>query len=183
VAYRRKPACERPRTSAEEDCATWRQRHVGSLERFGEGGFEGLVDSHNLARGLHLGAEVGINAYQFGHREDGGFNGHKILIRPEAGLTTERPERFAQHHLDGEPDHGDAGDLGQEGDRAAGTRIDLEDVDLRAFTVGCPAIGTHDHVLNVHQSLYAQGHSHAPRVVNDRIDLVGSEAERRVYGH
>ena len=115
-----------------------------------------MIDAHHFACGLHLGPQVSIDPDQLRHRKNWGLDRDQVLSRPEAGCVTEVRQRLAEHHLNGETDHRYTCYLREERDGAAGTWIDLEDVNVRWRPVRALRFRAHDHVLDIHQALHAE---------------------------
>src|SRR6185436_16322576 len=99
--------------------------------RLGVGAAEIDVDAHDLARGLHLRSEDDIDALELPEGEDrlldGEVLGLDLLLEPELA------ELLADDELRGDLRERHAYRLGDEGRRARGARVDLEDVDRRAL--------------------------------------------------
>ncbi len=107
------------------------------------------------------------------------------MNRPEARLVAQLAQGLAQNHLDGELHHGHAGHLRQEGDGATGARVHLQHVDLGGggSSVAVARLGSHDHVLHVHQATNAKGGTDALGIVGHEGDFLLGEPEGRVNGH
>ena len=99
-----------------------------------QGGFKGAVDGHDLAGGLHLGAETAVAGGELvegppGNLDhavvQGGFEGGPGLAGDGVGDPV---QGLAHGDLGGDPSDGVAGGLAGEGRAAADAGIDLDDV-------------------------------------------------------
>src|SRR3990172_6862072 len=112
---------------AEENLPLKRQRPARRDLGLGEGAAEVSIDSHHLARGLHLRAKNGIDPAEFHEGKHRLLHGHVA----QAWLPGE-PELFqrhARHDLCGQLGQGDPRCLADEGDRPGGPGVHLEDID------------------------------------------------------
>src|SRR5436190_4251621 len=150
----------------DEGGAALRQEHPGAKQGLGEGDVEILIDSHDFARALHLRSEHGIGAWETRKGEYWPLDGDIAQVaRDRIELAQRRARHDPRRHLgDGRSDR-----LGDEGDRAARARIDLDQIDLALL----------DRELDVHQSLDLERPRQLSRLPLDLDYNVGIEAMRR----
>ena len=70
-----------------------------------------MVDAHDFAGALHLGAEVRIDADELAHGEDRCLDGDEFLPGPETTGVPHFAQCLAELDVGGEADHWHAGDL------------------------------------------------------------------------
>ena len=140
-----------------------RERSVGRDLCLGKREPEAVRPAHHLARRAHLGAELRVGVGDLVEREDGFFNRHVA----HHGILRKAHIRQALSGQDagGHSGQWDSSGLAHEGYGPAGPRVDLEHVGP-AFMY-C--------VLNVDQSLDAEGPRKGPRVALHFGDVIVAE--------
>ena len=118
-------------------------------------------DAQHLAGGLHLRAELGIDAVQLLKAEDGHLDRHIGGVGVQAGAVAHVGELLAQAAADSQIDHGHTGDLGNVRHSTGRAGVDLDDIDL--------AVG--DRVLDVHQTGDVQLAGKAAGIIDHGVDL------------
>ncbi len=113
---------------AAEHRALGRNRTERGHECLLESGSEADVDTHHLARRLHLRAERRIHQRELDGGEHRGLDGNQRRGRAEPGLVTEVAELLAPHHPRRQLDHRHPGDLADEGDGSGCSGVHLEDM-------------------------------------------------------
>ena len=114
----------------DKDGAVVLQLHARGLQRLVHGAAELVVIADGLAGGLHLGREVGVQTLDLVPGEDGDLDVMALLfirVEIEEALLL---QAFAQDDLGGDVREGVARGLGQEGHRAGGAGVDLDDIDV-----------------------------------------------------
>ena len=137
-------------------------RHIdtGCQASLVEGAAELVVAGHNLASGLHLGAQGDIN---IGHLIEGENRSlDSIIVRKETQARTEALLANADTHsaFGCHIHHGNAGNLAQEGYSSGRTRVNLDYINM-VIT---------DNVLNVDHAFYFQTQSHFIGIVYNGLD-------------
>ena len=143
-----------------------RQRHSRSDQRLGEGDVEIMSDSHDFTGALHFWSKHGIGPGEAREREHRFFHGD--IVDPAPDLA-QRGQRLARHHPGGDLGDRPADRLGDKRHRAAGARIDLDQIDLALL----------DRELDVHQSLDLERQRQLARLAVDLVDDILGKAVRR----
>ena len=122
---------------AHEDGALHGKHLAGSDLRLGEGLAEVVRDAHDLAGGLHLRPEDGVDAGEFAPGKDGRLDeevraGFEVCAALDL-LGQQFLELAADHEARGDLGQRHAGGLGDVGDGARGAWVDLDDEDLAAL--------------------------------------------------
>src|SRR5499426_933982 len=144
----------------EEDLTGGGQGRARGELRLHVGLAEVAVDAHDLARGLHLGAEEHVHARELDEGEDRFL--HRDVPQLALGGKAEVGQAPAQHDLGGELGQGDADGLGDEGDGARGARVDLEHVERLVL----------DGKLDVEEADDAKLPGKRARLFLDPVDLI-----------
>src|SRR5215472_1796389 len=144
----------------QEDLARGGQGRACRELRLDVGLAEVAVDAHDLARGLHLGAEEHVHPGELDEGEDRFL--HRDVPQLALGGQSEVDEAPAQHDLGGELGQGDADGLGDEGDGARGARVDLEHVERLVL----------DGELDVEEADDAELPGKRARLFLDPVDLI-----------
>ena len=126
--------------NTEEDPPRKRHLEAGGHLRFRKGEAEGMVDSHHLARRLHLGAEQDVRVGKAVEGEDRLF--HRDVLRSDGFREAELLQGFPQHDLRRQLRQRDPDCLADEGDGPRGAGIDLQHVEVAIL----------DRILDVHQA-------------------------------
>ncbi len=152
---------------ADEDVALRGQGAAGGHLAFGEGHAEVVVDAHDFAGALHLGAEDDVHAGELAEGEDGFFDA--VMLGDDFFGETEFLQGLAGHDLGGELWQRDADGFADEGRGAGGAGVDFDDVEVVAF----------DGELHVHQAAHVEGLGELFGGVADAVLHRWREAEGR----
>ena len=157
-----------PVGQGEEHRARRGQPGAGGHLALGEGQAEGRVDPHHLAGRAHLGAEQGVDAgeavegqHRLLHADVArAWTGARAARRRAGPRPAASARRGADHHPGRHHGHGHPGGLGDEGHRAAGPRVGLEDEDLAVL----------HRVLHVEQAQHPERLGQRPGVAVELVE-------------
>ena len=147
-----------------KDGAVVLQLHAGGLQRLVQGAGHGAVIADGLAGGLHFGGQIGVQTANFIEGEHRRFDVPALLF---GGVDVEEAlllQAQTQNHVGGDVRKAVARGLAQEGNRAGGTGVDLDD--------GHVVLGIYDE-LHIEQADNADAQTQLFGVLqNDALDLV-----------
>src|SRR5690606_6053186 len=156
---------------ADKGTATGRQYFTGTQLSLGESLGEAVAHAHDFAGGLHLWAKDGVDAREFGEREDR-FLGAVEVWNDFLGETDFR-QGLAGHDARGHLGQRLADALGHEGYGTRSTRVHFDDENIFAL---------HRH-LHVHQTDHAQFQGHGLDLFADLVlDVHGQRVRRQRAG-
>ena len=115
---------------------------IGSLKSLVECFFKRAITAHNFAGRLHLWSQKTVNLRQLSKREDWRLDMNHGTFWMKAVFITQLCQTFSKDQTSRYLRHRNIGHLGQERNGPAGTRIDLNDIDLLIF----------DDELNIHHA-------------------------------
>ena len=102
--------------------------HLSAIDGFVQGFGVRMADTHDFASRFHFRPEGDFSQADLAEREDRSLGGDVFLSRHEAAVIAHVLQGFAEGDAGCDFDNREMGDLAQEGNGTARTRVDFDDV-------------------------------------------------------